>query len=149
MTSYSPPPAGLQDPPRRAAGPAVPYQPDPAQAAPLSLAFRFDGGAATWVGVRIAGFFVTLCTLGICYPWAVVMQYRWQAKHTYINGYRLQFTGTAIGLFGHWIKWLLLSIITLGIYLFWVVPRLTKWVVEHQAVDVYVAQTTALQPVDY
>ncbi|WP_243841944.1 DUF898 family protein [Salinibacterium sp. ZJ77] len=26
------------------------------------------------------------------------------------------FTGSATGLFGHWIKWLLLSIITLGIY---------------------------------
>lgn len=28
--------------------------------------------------------------------------------------------GTAIGLFGQWLKWLFFSIITLGIYLFWV-----------------------------
>lgn len=99
------------------------------------LKFGFDGGALTWLGIGIAGFLVTVLTLGICYPWAVVMTYRWQAAHTYINGRRLRFTGTAVGLFGHWIKWLLLMIVTLGIYSFWVYPRLTKWIVEHQEVD--------------
>lgn len=96
------------------------------------LDFRFSGGAATWVGTCILGFLVTVLSLGILYPWAVVMQYRWKTKHTTINGHRMAFTGSAWGLFGNWIKWWLLIIITLGIYSFWVVPRLTKWTTEHQ-----------------
>ena len=83
----------------------------------------------------LGGYLITVFTLGICYPWAVVMTYRWQAKHTYLNGRRLRFTGTAPGLFGHWIKWFLLIIVTLGIYSFWVWPKLTKWIVEHQEYD--------------
>lgn len=52
------------------------------------------------------------------------------AKHTFINGRRLEFFGSAGGLFGRWLLWLLLIIITLGICSFWVHPRLTKWKVE-------------------
>lgn len=90
--------------------------------------FTFNGGAATYVGTAILGFFITLLTLGICYPFALVLKERWRAKHTYIDGHQLVFTGSAVGLFGHWIKWLLLSIITIGIYLFWVGPRIQAWV---------------------
>jgi uncharacterized membrane protein YjgN (DUF898 family) len=43
----------------------------------------------------------------------------------------LRFDGTALGLFGNWIKWLLLSIITLGIYGFWVRIALKKWKTKH------------------
>ena len=108
----------------------------PTPFAPLPmLQFKFVGGAGTYLGMCLGSFFITLLTLGICYPWAVCMRYRWQAKNTYINGYRLRFTGSAPGLFGHWIKWLLLCVITLGIYLFWVAPRMTKWIVEHQELD--------------
>jgi len=93
--------------------------------------FTFDGGAGTYVGTALLGFLVTLVTLGICYPFAVVLTQRWRAKHSFIDGYQLQFTGSAAGLFGLWIKWFLLSVITLGIYLFWVGPRIEKWKWEH------------------
>ena len=105
-------------------GPAVPV-----------VRFRFDGGALTWLGVGIGGALITMLTLGICYPWAVVMTYRWKTKHTILNGYRLQFTGSAWALFGQWLKWFLLTIITIGIYSFWVYPRLQQWIVEHQTID--------------
>jgi len=59
------------------------------------------------------------------------MLYGWEAKHTVIEGRRLEFTGTAAGLFGQWVKWLLLSIITIGIYSFWVNIKLKKWRTEH------------------
>lgn len=89
--------------------------------------FQFDGVAATYLGTGILGFLITVCTLGICFPFALVLQERWKAKHSYIDGQRLVFTGSAIGLFGNWIKWLLLIFVTLGIYSFWVVPRIVKW----------------------
>lgn len=119
--------------PAQASAPAV----LPAQATNRlpHLQFGFTGGAGSWLWVGIAGFLVTVFTLGICYPWAVVMTYRWKTKHTWINGQRLRFTGSAPGLFGHWVKWFFLCVITLGIYSFWVYPRLQKWIVEHQEID--------------
>ncbi len=91
----------------------------------------FDGGLLQLIGWKILGSLVTICTLGICFPWAYTMIYAWEAKHTVINGNRLVFDGTALELFGHWIKWLLLSIITLGIYSFWVSIDLKKWKTKH------------------
>lgn len=59
------------------------------------------------------------------------MIYDWEIKHTVINGHRLAFDGTALQLFGTWIKWLLLCIITLGIYSFWISISLKKWKTKH------------------
>lgn len=91
----------------------------------------FDGGLLQLIGYRILGFFVTILTAGICYPWAFCMVYRWEAKHTVINGRRLRFDGTALGLFGQWIKWFLLSVITLGIYSFWLSIKLKQWKIKN------------------
>lgn len=99
--------------------------------------FTFDGGAATYVGTALLGVLITVVTLGICYPFALVLKERWRAKHSYIDGHRLVFTGSAVGLFGLWIKWFLLSVITLGIYLFWVGPRIAAWKWEHTSFDPY------------
>ena len=93
--------------------------------------FTFDGGAATYFGTAILGVLITVCTLGICYPFALVLTERWGVKHSYIDGQPLEFTGSAMGLFGNWIKWLFLSVITLGIYLFWVGPRIAAWKWQH------------------
>lgn len=91
----------------------------------------FDGGLLQLIGWQILGGIVTALTLGICYPWAICMIYRWEAKHTVINGRRLKFTGTAMQLFGNWIKWILLTIITLGIYAFWLNIKLIQWKTKH------------------
>lgn len=91
----------------------------------------FDGGLLQLIGWTILGTLVTALTFGICFPWSYTMIFRWEAKHTVINGRRLAFSGTAVQLFGMWIKWLLLIIITLGIYGFWVGISLKKWRVKH------------------
>lgn len=91
----------------------------------------FDGGLLQLIGWRILGFLITSLTLGIAYPWAVCMVYGWETNHTVIEGRRLKFTGSAIGLFGNWIKWLFLTIITLGIYGFWVQIAIQKWKVRN------------------
>lgn len=100
-----------------------------------SETFKFDGGAATYVGTAILAFLVTFVTFGIGAPFGIVLRSRWRAKHTYINGQRLVFNGSAWSLWGNWMKWYLLTFITLGVYSFWVVPRLTKWTVEHTDFD--------------
>jgi len=91
----------------------------------------FDGGLLQLICWKLLGFLITICTLGICYPWAFCMVYSWEAKHTVINGKRLQFNGRAMGLFGNWIKWLLLTFVTCGIYSFWLVIALKKWKIKH------------------
>lgn len=89
--------------------------------------FEFKGGAATYWGTAILGGLITILTIGIFYPFALVLLERWRAKHCYIDGRQLVFTGSAIGLFGRWLLWLLLIFITLGIYSFWVIPAIQKW----------------------
>lgn len=97
--------------------------------------FTFDGGAATYVGTALLALVITVATFGICYPFALVLRERWRAKHSYIDGFPLVFTGSATALFLNWLKWLLLSIITFGIYLFWVMPRIQSWKWEHTTFD--------------
>lgn len=94
----------------------------------------FDGGLLQYIGWHILGFIVTVITLGICYPWACCWIYGWEVKHMIINGRRLRFTGTGIGLFFTWLKWLLLTIITIGIYGLWVPIKIKKWKVSHMEV---------------
>ena len=91
----------------------------------------FDGGLLQLIGWNILGSLITICTLGICYPWALCMKYGWKVNHTVVEGRRLKFNGSAVGLFGNWIKWLVLTIITLGIYSFWVGIALEKWKVKN------------------
>ena len=92
---------------------------------------EFTGGLLGLIGIGILTVLITCFTLGIAYPWAVVIRERWYAEHTIIDGNRMRFDGTGIGLFGNYIKWLLLSIITLGIYLFWLKIKMTQWVIRN------------------
>ncbi len=125
-------------PPAPVGAPAIPAQPQPQPAwggmppaaQPLGgppARFTFDGGAGTYLGTGMLAVLITVCTLGICYPFALVLRERWRAKHSYIDGRQLEFTGSAVGLFGLWIKWFLLCIVTVGIYSFWVGPRIAGW----------------------
>lgn len=93
--------------------------------------FAFDGGASTYFGTAVLALVITMLTLGICYPYALVLRERWRARHSYIEGRQLAFNGSALGLFGLWWKWLILIIVTLGIYGFWVGPRIYRWKWEH------------------
>lgn len=92
---------------------------------------KFDGGLFQLIGVTILGWLITFFTLGICYPLAVCLVYNWEIKHTIIDGNRLYFDGSAVGLFAHWIKWFLLTIVTFGIYGFWVNIKIKQWKTMH------------------
>ena len=123
---------------------STPYPTQPYNTSPgyQPLVHTFDGGAASYLVVGILSWLITVLTLGICLPWAIKMRYQWVTEHTLVNGQPMTFTGSAIGLFGHWIKWFLLIIITLGIYTFWVTPRLWRWRVENQHVVILTPSAT-------
>ncbi|MCP9000845.1 hypothetical protein NFC73_14085 [Pseudarthrobacter sp. RMG13] len=44
--------------------------------------YQFRGGAASWFGTQLLGALIIICTLGICYPFAVVLVERWRAENT-------------------------------------------------------------------
>lgn len=102
-------------------------QPDAVPQRAQNRQFAFDGGAGTYFGTAMLALLVTVFTLGICYPYALVLREQWRAKHSYIEGRQLVFNGSAWALFGLWWKWLILIIITIGIYAFWVGPRICRW----------------------
>ncbi|MDR3190466.1 MAG: DUF898 domain-containing protein [Lactobacillaceae bacterium] len=87
----------------------------------------FDGGLLGLIAWTILGGLVTVCTLGLAYPLALCWIYGWKINHTVIEGKRMKFYGSAVGLFGNWIKWFVLIVITLGIYGFWVGIKLEDW----------------------
>ena len=100
-----------------------------------SARFHFDGGALSFLCTAIAATLITVGTVGVGFPFAVVLLERWRAGHTYIDGQRLRFSGTGLGLFALLVKSSLLCFITFGVYSFWVLPRLQRWKVENTDFD--------------
>jgi len=100
-----------------------------------SARFHFDGGPVSFLCTAIIATLVTVCSFGIGFPFAVVLLERWRAEHTYIDGQRLLFSGTGLGLWALLVKLCVLCFLTFGIYSFWVVPRLQQWQVENTDFD--------------
>ena len=93
---------------------------------------QFDGTVIELFGINLAKLLITWLTMGIAYPWALVMKHRYLTGHTIVDGRRLTFDGTGGQLFGTWLKILLLSLITFGIYgLFWGEITIRRWLVRH------------------
>ena len=91
----------------------------------------FKGGLASYVILQITNIILIVFTLGLAAPWAITRTYRWEIENTIIDGRRLIFNGSAIGLFSHWIKWWFLTLITFGIYGFWVHIKVIDWKARH------------------
>lgn len=91
----------------------------------------FDGTVLQFVGWYFLTCLITSFTFGIAGPWAFVLFYKWEVKHTVVNGRRLEFYGKGGDLFLRWLLWLFLTIITLGIYSFWVYVKMQRWKIAH------------------
>lgn len=92
---------------------------------------RFEGNMLEYVMYSIAAIFLSVLTFGIATPWIYVMFKKWEINNTIIDGKRLYFEGTAMGLIGRWLVWLLLIFVTFGIYAFWVRIKLKQWEVSN------------------
>ena len=99
------------------------------------MASYFDGNPFQRFGWHLLGLILFIVSGTLLLPLAVVLNKKWEAKHTVINGFRLKFDGKARQLFGRYILWLLLTILTAGIFIFWLVISIKKWTVKHTIID--------------
>ena len=66
---------------------------------------KFTGGFLGFVGMYLLAILISVVSFGIAMPWAVVMFKRWQVKHSVIEGQRLMFVGSGLGLFVRFLLW--------------------------------------------
>lgn len=113
-------------------GAAVDVNAGEEQAADVTYASVFTGGAFANAFVNWLVNFVSVITLFLARPAMICYKYRWEYKHTYINGRQLCFDGTGGQLFGKYMLWTLLSVVTFGIYyVLCMSVALEKWKTSH------------------
>lgn len=91
----------------------------------------FDGGSFAYFGYGLLASLIIILTLGLAYPWVMVMLQKWDTKHQVINGRRLMFNGTGLGFLGEYLIIFLLTFITCGIYGSWGIARLNRYIIRH------------------
>lgn len=91
----------------------------------------FDGLLIQKILWVLLGTLITVLSLFIAFPAAMCMVYRWEMRHTVIEGRRLDFDGKGSQLLGRYLLWLLLTILTAGIFLYWLAINLKKWKTKH------------------
>ena len=105
---------------------AAPLGVQPVMFGPAGESF-FDGKAIHRVGLYILNGLLITITLGFGFVWAFCNVYRWECRHSVIQGHRLKFVGKGGKLFGRYLLWLLLIPLTLGIILIYVQIFLRRW----------------------
>ncbi len=91
----------------------------------------FDGNTWQLIGWRLLVVLLGIVTFGLGAAWGQCMLYRWEAKHTVINGKRLRFDGNGLQLLGKWLLWGLLTLVTFGIYALFIPVAMKKWHTSH------------------
>ena len=92
---------------------------------------RFIGSSFSYFIHIILWGLLIVVTLGIAYPFVVVMKEKYLANRTYTTGHKNLFDGNGFQLIGKYILWMLLTIITFGIYSIFLITKLIKWKVSH------------------
>ena len=65
----------------------------------------YNGLTLARLGLGILGFFASVCTLFILYPFVKCLKLKYKSKHTFYDGHRLVFTANGAMLFGKWSLW--------------------------------------------
>lgn len=115
---------------------AEPMMGAPAMATPMMAASGGDWAIQTaeygMFFTKLLAFLLKVCTFGFGLPWAKCMVINKWCSNVRIDGRRIQFTGTPMGLFGIWVKICILSIVTLTLY-YWLAgyKQVSKYIDAH------------------
>ena len=90
---------------------------------------------------------LALAALG--FAWACIIGLKYKAKHTIVNGQRMQFKACTLGLFFTMIKWVIFTVITVGIYLLFLPTSIRRWVYKHTTFAAEKEATPAVLGEDY
>jgi len=93
--------------------------------------FDFSGSGAGMLWLCIWTTVLTICTLGLFWPWAMSATVKWIAERSSIDGKQLTFKGTGAGFFGTFLLILVLTVVTLGIYSPWGICRFYRWIINN------------------
>lgn len=96
----------------------------------------YNGLTLARLGLGILGFFASVCTIFILYPFVKCLKLKYKSRHTFYDGHRLVFTANGAMLFGKWILWLLLCIPTCGIFILFIPGRFKRWVIKNTHYDI-------------
>ena len=91
----------------------------------------FDGNYFALWGVYLVFIIITVCTLFIGLAYAMCFKYRWNCKHTVMEGKRMRFIGKSEALLGRLALWSILTVITAGIYGLFIPVKIKKWYAEN------------------
>ncbi|MGH7433407.1 MAG: YjgN family protein [Candidatus Methylomirabilales bacterium] len=95
------------------------------------IRFSFRGRVWDFMKIFLGGWFLTVITLGLYYPFFITRQYAFTASHSYFGNRKFDFDGQGRGLFKSFLLALLLHIPTLGLYWFWFQAKTLRYLSEH------------------
>ena len=97
---------------------------------------QFEGNGGQYFSVVIFHLgLLSMVTLGLYLPWALVRLFKLKASHATIQGERTTFSGTGGQFFVRLLLNGLLTLVTLGFYGPWAFCHIFKWKADHTLVD--------------
>jgi len=97
--------------------------------------FSFRGQIWDFVRLFIGGWFLTLLTLGLYYPFYDTRRHGFMVSKSYFGSQRFKFDGAGRDLFKAYLLALLLFLPTLGLYWFWFMAKKQRYFWEHTHLD--------------
>jgi len=97
-----------------------------------TLRLKYTGNARDLLVTYIGGFFLSLLTFGLAYPWVLAKVWEYRARHTWIGNSQIGAaqgfsTIEGIHLLGLYLASILLISVTMGLALPWVITMTTRY----------------------
>jgi uncharacterized membrane protein YjgN (DUF898 family) len=99
------------------------------------IRFSFRGKVWEFTKLFLGGFFLSILTLGLYYPFFATRRYAFMTANSYLGNKKFDFDGKGRELFGPFVLALLLTLPTLGLYWYWYLAKKRRLFWEHTTFD--------------
>lgn len=97
------------------------------------IRFSFRGRALDYLKLFVGGFFLTLITLGLYYPFFAVRRHGFVISNGYLGNQKFSFDGKGKDLFGSYLIAVLLTLPTAGLYWVWFSAKMASYLFSRTA----------------